>query len=146
MAEYRFAVIVCSVPMSHEDILDATDALGEAGCKDASIRGHAEGMELLFDRTAKSLQGALASAIGRVPCPASATGTGSDREIAAAREPAPSCSRVGDSHGNRPYGAFERDMLSLDLLSSLGQVAKLRNRPEITRCRYAIIFAGLWTI
>ena len=66
MAEYRFAIIVGSVPMSHEEILDATDALGEAGCNDASIRGHAEGMELLFERTAKSLQGALTSAIADV--------------------------------------------------------------------------------
>jgi len=47
MPEFHFALIVASSPKSHEDILAATDALGEAGCTDASIRGHAEGMELL---------------------------------------------------------------------------------------------------
>ena len=66
MADYRFAVIVASALMSHEEILDATDALGEAGCTDASIRGHAQGMELLFERTAKSLQAAISSAIADV--------------------------------------------------------------------------------
>jgi hypothetical protein len=66
MPEYRFTVIVATGPLSHEEILDATDALAEAGCLDASIRGHAEGMELLFDRTAESLQTALASAIADV--------------------------------------------------------------------------------
>jgi hypothetical protein len=63
MPEYRFAVIVGAAPMSHEEILDATDALGEAGCTDASNRGHVEGMELLFERGADSLQAAISSAI-----------------------------------------------------------------------------------
>jgi hypothetical protein len=49
--------------MTYDEILDATDALGNAGCTDASIRGHADGMELLFERTAESLQAALSSAI-----------------------------------------------------------------------------------
>lgn len=66
MTEYRFALIVAAPPMSHEEILDATDALGNAGCTDASIRGHSQGMELLFDRTAKSLQAAIVSAIADV--------------------------------------------------------------------------------
>jgi hypothetical protein len=63
MQTYRFAVIVAAPALSHEEILDATDALGKAGCLDASIRGHAEGMELLFDRAADSLQAAISSAI-----------------------------------------------------------------------------------
>ena len=66
MFAFRFALIVAVPPMSHEAILDATDALGEAGCTDASIRGHAEGMELLFARTARSLQAAITSAIATV--------------------------------------------------------------------------------
>ena len=66
MSDYRFAVIVGATPMNTEEILDAADALGEAGCTDASVRGHAEGMELLFDRTAKSLQAAITSAIKEV--------------------------------------------------------------------------------
>lgn len=66
MMQYRFSVIVLASSMSHEDILDATDALGNAGCDDASIRGHAQGMELLFERAAESLQDAISSAIADV--------------------------------------------------------------------------------
>jgi hypothetical protein len=66
MPDYRFAVIGASTQMSDEKILDATDALAEAGCTDASIRGHAEGMELLFDRAADSLQAAISSAIADI--------------------------------------------------------------------------------
>jgi hypothetical protein len=63
MADFRFSLIVASSPKSHEEILDITDTLGEAGCTDASIRGHEEGIEMLFARTAKSLQAAIASAV-----------------------------------------------------------------------------------
>jgi hypothetical protein len=66
MPEFRFAVIVTTGPMSEGDILDATDALGDEGCTDASIRGHAEGMELLFDRKATSLQKAISTAIAQI--------------------------------------------------------------------------------
>ena len=66
MPEYRFSVIVGASLTTHEEILDATDALGDAGCTDASIRGHSEGMELLFGRAAESLQAAIASAISDV--------------------------------------------------------------------------------
>ncbi len=66
MPEFRFTVIVPRPPMTHEEILDATDALGSAGCTDASIRGHADGMELLFERAAESLQAAISSAISEV--------------------------------------------------------------------------------
>jgi len=65
-AKLRFAVIVAAAKMGHETILDATDALGEAGCTDASLRGHADGMELLFARSARSLQSAISSAISDV--------------------------------------------------------------------------------
>ncbi len=63
MSYYRFSVIVPAARMSHEEVLNATDTLGDAGCTDASIRGHADGMELLFERSAESLQAAIASAI-----------------------------------------------------------------------------------
>ena len=66
MPNYRFSVIVPAEEMTHEEILDATDALAGAGCTDASIRGHANGMELLFERTADSLQSAISSAISDV--------------------------------------------------------------------------------
>jgi hypothetical protein len=63
MTDYRFAVIIPSGPLTEGEILDATDALGSAGCTDASIRGHADGMELLFERAAQSLEAAISSAI-----------------------------------------------------------------------------------
>lgn len=66
MSEYRFAVIVTTSPLTHDEILDATDALGNAGCTDASIRGHADGIELLFERAGDSLQSVISSAISDV--------------------------------------------------------------------------------
>jgi hypothetical protein len=66
MADYQFSVIIPTPPMTDEDILDATDALGNAGCIDASIRGHTDGIEVLFERTAESLQAAISSAISDV--------------------------------------------------------------------------------
>ncbi len=66
MPSYDFAVIVAAKKMTEARILDATDALGEAGCTDASLRGHTEGMELLFLRSARSLQSAISSAISDV--------------------------------------------------------------------------------
>lgn len=66
MSDYRFSVIVPTPQLTHDQTLDATDALGNAGCTDASIRGHVDGMELLFERAAESLQAAIASAIADV--------------------------------------------------------------------------------
>jgi hypothetical protein len=66
MSDYRFALIVPAVLSADDEILDATDALGDAGCTDASIRGHESGFEILFERNAVSLQAAIASAIGDV--------------------------------------------------------------------------------
>ena len=66
MSTYRFSVILQVPSLSHDEILDATDALGEAGCTDASIRGHADGFELLFQRRSDSLQAAISSAISDV--------------------------------------------------------------------------------
>lgn len=66
VSEFRFSVIVSTRTMTHDEILDATDALGDAGCTDASIRGHAHGMELLFERAADSLHDAISSAVSDV--------------------------------------------------------------------------------
>ncbi|MEX0702693.1 MAG: hypothetical protein WD069_11405 [Planctomycetales bacterium] len=66
MTDYRFSLVVPAPAMTEVVILDATDALGDAGCFDASIRGHVEGMELLFQRSARSLQDAISSAIADV--------------------------------------------------------------------------------
>ena len=66
MTDFRFSLIVATEPLTHDEILDATDTLGDGGCTDASIRGHADGMELLFERAADSLQAAISSAISDV--------------------------------------------------------------------------------
>ncbi len=66
MSDYRFTVIVPVGALTNDEILDAADALGNAGCSDASVRGHTQGMELLFQRTADSLQAAISSAISDV--------------------------------------------------------------------------------
>jgi len=60
---YHFTLILPTGTMTHDQILDATDALGGLGCTDASVRGHTDGMELLFERAADSLQAAISSAI-----------------------------------------------------------------------------------
>lgn len=66
MTAYQFSVIIRTSPLTADEILNATDALGNAGCIDASIRGHTDGIELLFERTAESLQAAISSAISDV--------------------------------------------------------------------------------
>ncbi len=63
MNEYHFSVIVKVSEMTHEEILDVADRFGNAGCTDASIRGHRDGVELLFSRLSDSLQSAIISAI-----------------------------------------------------------------------------------
>jgi hypothetical protein len=40
MTDYQFSVIIPTLPMTPEEMLDAADALGSAGCTDASVRGH----------------------------------------------------------------------------------------------------------
>jgi hypothetical protein len=66
MSTFSFGVIVPGSFTDHDAILDATDALAEAGCLDASICGHAEGMELFFERDSESLEAAIRSAIADV--------------------------------------------------------------------------------
>jgi hypothetical protein len=66
MTEFRFRLIVggeFSQNLTDEELLDATDALGDAGCDDALISVHPAGLELEFDREQTSLQQALISAI-----------------------------------------------------------------------------------
>lgn len=66
MTEYRFRLILSgpfSDPLTHEALLDATDALGAAGCDDALVSIHADGLELEFDRSHDSLEAAIASAV-----------------------------------------------------------------------------------
>ena len=66
MTEYHFRLILSGPfpeQLSDEELLDVTDALGEAGCDDCSISVHGCGLELEFDRVHQSLQEAIASAI-----------------------------------------------------------------------------------
>ena len=63
MTDYRFSVIVSTSSMTDDEILKVCDALGAAVCTDASVRGHALGMELLFDRESDSLEEAIQSAV-----------------------------------------------------------------------------------
>jgi hypothetical protein len=66
MTEYHFRLILCgpsTAELSDEELLDVTDALGEAGCDDCSISVHGSGLELEFDRVHQSLEEAIASAI-----------------------------------------------------------------------------------
>lgn len=66
MTEYQFRLILSGPfagQLSDEELLDVTDALGEAGCDDCSISVHGQGLELEFDRVHHSLQEAIASAI-----------------------------------------------------------------------------------
>ena|ERR1017187_6301759 len=66
MSSYDFSVIISSGKLSDEEFLDAADALGEAGCLDGSLGTHAEGMEMEFTRSGRSLQAAIASAIKNI--------------------------------------------------------------------------------
>ncbi len=66
MTEYHFRLILSGPftgQLSDEELLDATDALGAAGCDDCSISAHGGGLELEFDRVHQSLEEAIASAI-----------------------------------------------------------------------------------
>ena len=66
MTEYRFRLILSgpfSDELTNDELLDATDAIGAVGCDDASISVHADGLELEFDRSHRTLQEALVSAI-----------------------------------------------------------------------------------
>lgn len=66
MTQYHFSLIVSgpfSEQLSDEELLDATDALGSAGCDDCSISVRGRGLELEFDRSHESLEAAIASAI-----------------------------------------------------------------------------------
>lgn len=60
---YQFSVIIDFAPDGNDQILDVADALGSAGCLDASIGGHSDGIEAVFNREAGSFDTAIKSAI-----------------------------------------------------------------------------------
>ena len=66
MATFRFRVILSGPfadPVTDDELLDATDVLGDAGCTDCSISVRGRRLELEFERAGESLQGAISSAI-----------------------------------------------------------------------------------
>jgi hypothetical protein len=63
---HRFSVIVSDNPKSEQEMLDLADALGNEGCLDASVGGHEEGVELIFNREAVSFDKAIKSAVTEV--------------------------------------------------------------------------------
>jgi len=63
MTSYLFSVIIDISPQEETEILDIADTLGSADCLDASVCGHPEGVEAVFDRDASSLQEAIHSAV-----------------------------------------------------------------------------------
>jgi hypothetical protein len=60
---HQFSVIIDLAADSNDEILNVADALGNAGCLDASLGGHDDGMEAIFNREADSLDAAIKSAI-----------------------------------------------------------------------------------
>jgi hypothetical protein len=60
---HQFSVIIDLAADSNDEILNVADALGSAGCLDASLGGHDDGMEAIFNREADSLDAAIKSAI-----------------------------------------------------------------------------------
>lgn len=45
MADYQCSVLRPTLPMTPEEILDAADVLGNAGCPVAPVRGPVDGIE-----------------------------------------------------------------------------------------------------
>ncbi|MFT5470016.1 MAG: hypothetical protein ACI8UO_005140 [Verrucomicrobiales bacterium] len=69
MNEYHFSLIVSgpfSGEPSNDELLDATDRLGAAGCDDALVSVHSIGLELEFDRSGPDLEKVIASAVNNV--------------------------------------------------------------------------------
>ena len=66
VTSYQFSVILDASPQGEAEILDIADSLGNVDCLDASLCGHSEGVEAVFDREAPSLQDAIHSAVTAV--------------------------------------------------------------------------------
>lgn len=60
---HQFSVIVDLEPKDNDEILSVMDTFGQADCLDASISGHDEGIEAIFNREAASLDAAIKSAV-----------------------------------------------------------------------------------
>lgn len=66
MTKYFSLIVTADVfdsPITDEQLLDVTDALGNADCTDCSVMAHREGIELAFHREAGSLEDAISTGI-----------------------------------------------------------------------------------
>lgn len=63
---YQFSVIVNLFPKDDDESLEVADKLGATGCLDASVGGHVDGVEILFDRDAASFDAAIQSGVAAV--------------------------------------------------------------------------------
>ncbi len=66
MMEYRFRVVISHQVASDQEILDLADKLAAAGCDDGHLAGHAEGIEVVFDRESQTRDEAMRSAVAQV--------------------------------------------------------------------------------
>ncbi|GEM_PF-2159613 len=66
MTEYRFTLFVPTPIHTHNQLLEVTESLKAAGLNGASIFGHKEGFEIIYKRSAESLQSAVAFAVAQV--------------------------------------------------------------------------------
>jgi hypothetical protein len=67
MTVHEFSVIIAADPeMSDEELLEIGDQLGEAGCLDATLSTHRDGVEAFFDREADDLAQAVKTAVQAV--------------------------------------------------------------------------------
>lgn len=63
---HQFSVVIDIQPKNPDQMLEIADALGNAKCLDASVGGHDQGVEAVFDREAGSLDVAIKSAVSAV--------------------------------------------------------------------------------
>ncbi len=85
MEQYSFRVVIAHQVDSNEAILELTDRLMAAGCDDGSLCGHAEGLEVIFDREATSRDEAMRSAVQQIEsCGLTVKRVELDREAVAA--------------------------------------------------------------
>jgi len=63
MDVYEFCVVLDMPVPKDDEMMDIADAMGEVDATDGTVRGCAGGVEIIFDRQAKSLDQAVASAV-----------------------------------------------------------------------------------
>jgi hypothetical protein len=64
--EHHFTIIIDRTAFGEQQMLEFADSLADAGCLDAAVGGHAEGMEAIFARDGASLVVAIESAVQQI--------------------------------------------------------------------------------